>query len=398
MNVVDWVLIGALIMFAWAGWRQGFVAGLLSFTGFLGGGLVATFAVPLILEHVSLPDPIKAMIVVVAVVACAIIGQLLASILGRRLRAAITWSPAVIVDKLGGVTLNVLALAVILWIVASAVAFLPNSQVATQIRTSKVITGLDAVVPDQARDAFAGLRDFVGSSDVPRVFAGIGEIAGPEVDVPDDSVTSLATVQAARDSIVKVQGPTEDCDTDVSGSGFVVSGQHVLTNAHVVAGVQQVYVNVRRSDPLLPATVVAFDPKLDIAMLYVPELAARPLPFATNEASHGESAIVAGFPHGGTFGATAARVRAVVQARGEDIYGRSGVLREVYSLRGTVVPGNSGGPLLSVRGAVLGMVFAAGITNPETGYALTAAQLADTVQQSSTATKQVGNGSCRVRQ
>ena len=396
-NIADWVLIGAIIMFAWAGWRQGFVAGLLSFAGFIGGGLVATFAVPLILERVTLPETIKAMIVVVAVVACAVIGQLIASILGRRLRSGITWSPAVLVDRLGGVTLNVIALALILWVVASAVAFLPNSTVASQIRTSRVITGLDSVVPDQARDAIMGLRDFVGSSDVPRVFAGIGEITGPEVDAPDEVVTHLATVEAARDSIVKVQGPTADCNTDVSGSGFVVSSERVLTNAHVVAGVEQPYVSVRRNDPLLPATVVAFDPKLDVAVLYVPGLMSPPLMFATTPATHGESAVVAGFPHGGSFEATAARVRAIVNARGEDIYGRAGVAREVYSLRSTVVPGNSGGPLLSVRGAVLGMVFAAGIENPETGYALTAAQLQVVLEGTESRTKAVPNGSCRVR-
>lgn len=398
MNTVDWVLIGAIIVFAWAGWRQGFVAGLLSFTGFLAGGLAATFVAPMVLAKLTIPETMKAMLVVVSVIVCAIVGQLLASILGRRLRTAITWSPAVVVDRLLGVTLNVIALGLIVWVIASAVAFLPNSNVASQIRTSKVIVGMDAIVPDQARDAFSGLRDLVGSSDMPRVFAGIGEIAGPEVDVPDDSVTNLAAVRAARESIVKVSGATDTCETNVTGSGFVVSPEHVLTNAHVVAGVNEPYVSVRKSEPLLPATIVAFDPKLDIAMLYVPGLQARPLMFATNEAEHGSSAIVAGFPHGGAFTAVAARIRAVVQARGEDIYGKSGVVREVYSMRSHVVPGNSGGPLLSVRGSVLGLVFASGLTNAETGYALTAAQLQDTVDAASAATESVRNGSCRLRQ
>lgn len=397
MNIVDWVLIGAIIVFAWAGWRQGFVAGLLSFAGFLAGGLAATFIAPMLLTRLNVPETVKAMIVVVAVLVCAIVGQLLASILGRRLRSAITWSPAVIVDRLLGVTLNVVALALIVWVVASAVAFLPNSGVATQIRTSKVIVGMDAIVPDPARDAFSGLRDLVGSSEMPRVFAGIGEITGPEVDAPDDSVTNLAVVQATRDSIVKVSGATDACNTNVTGSGFVVTPEHVLTNAHVVAGVNEPFVSVRKSLPLLPATIVSFDPKLDVAMLYVPGLEAQPLFFATNEAQHGSSAIVAGFPHGGAFTATAARIRAVVQARGEDIYGKSGVVREVYSMRSQVVPGNSGGPLLSVRGAVLGLVFASGLTNEETGYALTAAQLRGIVDRAGSAVEPVGNGSCRIR-
>ena len=94
MNIVDLVLIGALIVFAWSGWRQGFVAGLLSFTGFLGGGLAAALVLPRLIEPFNLPDIAGALTLATAILAAALLGQTLTSMIGRRLRDAITWSPA----------------------------------------------------------------------------------------------------------------------------------------------------------------------------------------------------------------------------------------------------------------------------------------------------------------
>ena len=97
-------------------------------------------------------------------------------------------------------------------------------------------------------------------------------------------------------------------------------------------------------------------------------------------------AVVAGFPGGGPLQAVPARVRAPLTAQGKDIYGRGDVLRQVYSLRAQVRPGNSGGPLLSRDGEALGVVFAAGVDDPDTGYALTAGQVQAAAAAGRTAT------------
>ena len=396
MNLVDWVLVGAVIVFALAGWRRGFVAGLLSFAGFLGGGLAAAFILPSILDALIETDWLRVLALGVGVLVSALLGQFVASVLGDRLRGSITWHPARVVDNVAGAGLNVLALAVVTWIVASAVAYLPVSMVSQQVTESRVLVALDSLVPVPARNAFSDLRALVGTTEVPRIFSGLGQITGPDVAAPDPADVTLE-VDRARDSVVQVFGATPECSASVSGSGFVAADGLVLTNAHVVAGVREPIVRVRQSDPGLPATVIYFDPAIDIAVLDVPGLDARPLPLAPGLASSGDPAVIAGFPESGPYRVEPARIRTVVTALGDDIYGQAGVERQVYAVRGTVLPGNSGGPLLRPDGLVLGMVFGADEEAESTGYALTGDELRSALAAASASDGAVGTGSCRIR-
>lgn len=393
MSVVDLILIGAVAVFAFAGWRQGFVASVLSFTGFLAGGIAAALVLPDLIEQHTDPGPMRAAIVAVAVLACAFIAQLLLGRIGHGLRNAITWRPVVFVDRLLGAALNVLAFAIVMWIIASAVAALPESGVSRALRQSQALVALDRLVPDQARDVFANLRDAVATTAVPRVFAGLGELTGPDVPAPDPSSTATDAIGAAARSVVKVTGSAPACDTGLTGSGFVIGRALVLTNAHVVAGVENPV--VEGPDGALAATVVAFDPRLDAALLRVPGLEAPALSWSERAPRSGDDAVAAGYPNGGEYESVPVRVRTVLDARGESIYGKAGVEREVIAFRGTVVPGNSGGPLLSPSGAVLGMVFGAGIADDATGYAITADELRAIASERGR--EPVGTGSCRTR-
>lgn len=395
MNIVDWVLIGVLIVFAWAGWRQGFIAGLLSFIGFIGGGLLAAFILPDVIVQRTDSGFLRVAVLAISIILCAILGQLLTSFLGRRLRGGLTWRPVRLVDSLAGAALNVLGVAIVGWIVVSAVAYLPESSVTTNIRQSSVLIGLDKLVPDIARNTFTSLRDSVSATAAPRVFSGLFEFTGPDVETPDAKTAESSEILAARASIVRVTGAAKECLSKLGGSGFVVSTGYVLTNAHVVAGVKRPLVQVGNQGEYLAAKVVAFDPKLDVAVLLVAKLRAKPLDFANSPVASGAAAVAAGFPGGGDLTATPARIRAVVTARGDDIYGHAGVAREVYAFRGQVRPGNSGGPLLSPSGEVLGMVFGAGVGDSDTGYAITASQLAAAIKAGSTRTAEIDTGRCR---
>jgi S1-C subfamily serine protease len=160
----------------------------------------------------------------------------------------------------------------------------------------------------------------------------------------------------------------------------------------VVAGTRALEVEVP-GEGRLSARVVLYDPRRDVAVLYVPDLRHAPLRFAA-EAETGQSAAVAGYPGGGPYTVVAARVAGQQSVTGPDIYHSHQVTREVYTLRARVRPGNSGGPLLIDAGRVAGVVFAASVDYPNVGYALTAGEVAGDARTGSTATGAVSTGSC----
>ena len=396
INIVDVMVIIAVLLFAWSGWRQGFVAALLSFAGFIGGGLLGSFLAPWLLRTVNLSGAAGLAATAAIVLGLAITGQVCAGILGRRLRAQITIEPVRVVDNVAGSVLNVLALAVIAWILASTAAALPASPVAAQVRTSTLLGTLDSLVPTQARDLMGDLRGLVDDSGLPQLFDSFGVLPPPGVDAPTTAVIDNPAVQRALASVVRVEGPAPSCNSGFTGSGFVVAPGRVLTNAHVVAGVPEPRVHVPNRTGYLQARTVYFDPRVDVAVLDVPGLTARALTMS-GPANRGDDTIIAGYPGGGPMTAVAARVRGTISsshARGTDIYGRPGVAREIYALRGVARQGNSGGPLLAADGTVLGVVFAQAQGDPQTAYALTADQVAPAIRLGSQATISLLAGAC----
>jgi S1-C subfamily serine protease len=139
--------------------------------------------------------------------------------------------------------------------------------------------------------------------------------------------------------------------------------------------------------------VVVFDPRTDIAVLYVPGLPLRPLGFGTVP-DRGGDVVALGYPNDGPLTASAGRVRGIINAAGEDIYGNATVTRQVIAIRAVVRPGNSGGPLVDVGGQVVGVVFAASVDDPETGYALTVQEVAAAAAAGRTRTAAVSTGPC----
>jgi S1-C subfamily serine protease len=104
---------------------------------------------------------------------------------------------------------------------------------------------------------------------------------------------------------------------------------------------------------------------------------------------------VAGYPLDASFTATPARVGRSEPASGPDIYDNKRVVRDIYPIRAIIKPGNSGGPLIARDGQVYGMVFAAAVAVPETGYALTSRQLAHDIALGQHRTAAVSTGGCQ---
>ena len=166
-----------------------------------------------------------------------------------------------------------------------------------------------------------------------------------------------------------------------------------MTNAHVVAGTESLRVETSEGGASYKATLVYFDPVMDLAVLDVPNLPVEALSFA-GEADEGENAAVLGYPENGDLQKTPARVRDQLVAPGRDIYGEGSVVREVLSLRADVRPGNSGGPVVNRAGEVIGVVFAASVDQDDTGYAMTSRQVVNAVNKGMTSTHRVSSGAC----
>lgn len=390
-NTLDLVLIAVGLLFALSGYRQGLVVGVLSLVGFVGGGVLGAKSAPDLLESGPLSGLPDVGGVILSVFGLALLGQVLAAVVGARLRSRLLWRPLRQADALGGAVVSVVSMLLVVWLVGTAVASSPFTGAAAQVRRSEVIAAVDGVIPGGGKKFFDDFRDLLDKSGFPEVFGDLAPTREAPVDPPDPALARSAAVQKVRDEVLKVTGLARPCQKRVEGTGFVIAKERVMTNAHVVAGVREPEVEVDGFS--MKATVVLYNPDRDIAVLRVPGLTLAPLTF-TGPAAKGASGVVVGYPQDGPFRADAARVRGVQKARGPNIYDNKTVTREIYSLRARVRPGNSGGPLIDTQGRVLGVIFAAASDDPETGYALTAAEVAPDLRAGATATREVSSQRC----
>ncbi|HWM39495.1 MAG TPA: MarP family serine protease [Streptomyces sp.] len=397
MNVLDFVLLLAAVWFAVIGYRQGFVVGILSVIGFLGGGLVAVFVLPAVWNQLTEDAPPGTFAVVAAVViiiVCASVGQAFTTHLGNKLRQHITWSPARAVDATGGALVNVVAMLLVAWLIGSALAGTSLPTLSKEVRNSSVLLGVSRILPQQADSWFNDFSSTLAQNGLPQVFSPFSDEPIRAVPAPDPKLAKSPVAAKAERSIVKILGTANRCGKVLEGTGFVYGRQRVMTNAHVVGGVAEPTVQIGGVGRVYTATVVLYDWKRDIAVLDVPALKAPALEFAEKDATRGDGAIVAGFPENGAYDVRSARVRDRVDADGPDIYHRDKVRRDIYSLYTTIRQGNSGGPLLTPDGKVYGVIFAKSLDNSSTGYALTADEVRGDAQRGRSAARRVDSQNC----
>lgn len=390
-TLLDIALLVLLVGYTVTGFRQGFVSGALSLAGFLGAAFAAMALLPELVGDVA-PGLGRIAIVLGGVLLCAWIGQSLGFLVGRAVRDRVTWRPVRVLDSGLGAVAALLAVALLTWFVAGALRGSPAPGISRAIASSKVVAAVDTVVPSSAARIFSEFRQVLEAGAFPRVFDDLAPEQIVPVDPPSAEEVGQAAAQAAG-GIVKVTGVAEDCSRGQEGTGFVVAPQRVVTNAHVVAGVTEPFVQVTGQGDRLEGEVVLFDSARDLAVIEVPGLTAAPLPLG-EDLSRGDPAAIAGFPLDGPYQSSPARVRQVIDARGEDIYGRPGVVREVYSLFADVEPGNSGGPLLDPSGAVVGVIFAKSLDDENTGYALTLAESRPVLTAAASSSDPVQVGPC----
>jgi S1-C subfamily serine protease len=393
-DFLDLILLTLSAAFAVAGYRQGFIIGVLSLAGFLGGVAGGAVIAPPISRAFAHSPPWQAIVAVLVVFAAAVTGMLLASGIGVAVRSRLTGRPATVLDSIGGAAVNVISVLLLAWLIGSLVSF---PSVSRQIDDSLVLRAVDKVMPHNVLylPVFPPLAGLLGTGGIySPIFSAIGAEGGLHLPSASGQVLHSRAVPIIERSVVKIEGVAPSCSLKIEGSGFVISPQHVLTNAHVVAGVAdgpRVYATDGSS---YLGRVVYYDPQRDVAVLYVPGLRAPSMRFAAAP-GYGASAIVAGYPLNHPLTLSPASVGSSIDAYGPNIYQTSVVHRQIFPIHADVQPGNSGGPLVAPDGKVYGMVFAASTSLTNSGYALTASEVAGDVQAGEQSTAAVSTKQCQ---
>jgi S1-C subfamily serine protease len=370
---LDLAVLAIAFVAAISGWRSGALGSLLSFVGVILGAVAGVLLAPHVVGHLDGPRT-KLFVALFLILGLVVIGEIAGVVLGRAVRGAIQNRALRTFDSIVGVALQLVAVLVAAWLLATPLTSSDQPNLAAAVRGSRVLSTVNDVAPPWLKRVPTRLSSLLSTSGLPDVLQPFGRTPIVNVDVPDAALAADPVVAATRPSVLKIRGVATSCQKVLEGSGFVVAPNRVMSNAHVVAGSESV--TVEADGKTYDATVVSYDPDADISILDVPDLPSAPLEFDMQEAQTGTDAVVMGYPGGGEFTATPGRIREIIQLNGPDIYHTTTVTREVYTIRGTVRQGNSGGPLIDRNGKVLGVVFGAAVDDADTGFVLTANEVA----------------------
>lgn len=392
MNWVDVLVVVLAVGAAVSGARQGMLTALASFLGVIGGAVLGLQLAPLLVEQFTHPVTKVAFGVSIVVLLVAL-GETLGVWAGRMVRQRIDHTELTKVDNVGGAVVQGLVVFIVAWLIAlplTSVAAMPG--LVRAVRGSSILGGVDQVMPAFAKQLPDDLKRLMNASGFPAAVAPFSTTPRADTAPPDPALQESPIVKKVRPSVLKIRGRASQCARALEGSGFVIARERVMTNAHVVAGTDEVDVEVGSTS--LSAKVVLYDPDTDVAILAVPNLKAPALPVAPTPGEPGADGIVLGYPLDGPYTAAASRIRQRIQLNGQDIYDRKPVKREVYTIRAVVKSGNSGGPLIDPAGRLVGVIFGAAVDDDATGFALTAAQVADELRDAPALTQRVSTGRC----
>ena len=390
MNLFDVVVLVLIVAAVLIGIRSGALPQLGGLLGAFAGGALAIAGVSWVEEPLgALAPELRPIVVLAGILFLVGIGEAIGAAFGRaaafRLRGGVLDG----VDRILGGFVGAAQALLVVWLMGGLLAAGPMRYLAVQAQTSFVVRSLTAVLPAPTEIA-AELGQLLGDTGIPDLFVGLDPLPAPAVERPTDPA-ARAIADAAIASVVRVSAAT--CLFQSSGSGFVVATGYVVTNAHVVAGATTIRVQTAGGRPL-DAVAVYDDPELDIAVLWVRDLAAPALRFATTDPARGALGATLGFPHGGGLVIEPAAVSGAYPAQGLDIYGAHRVTRRILELRAIVEQGDSGGPLVLTDGTVGGVVFAEARTDENVGYALTPTSIAAAIRPAIGRTGPADVGSC----
>ncbi len=363
MNQLDLLILVLAGLAAAGGHRRGLIVRLFSWIGSLIGMGFGLWLLPTVIDAMSTSAPQSRLLTgLVVFVIAAGIGSAVGDVAGQRLRARTRASPAEPIDRSLGAVAGVASVAVALWLLTPAASEVPGFS--RMVRQSSILTLIDDVTP-RPPDTITALRGVIGNTRFPQVFEDLRP--SPELGPPPEF---FAMGQDVLDRVTASTVNVESfgCGSRFEGSGFTVQPGIVITNAHVVAGAEDL--RVRRPDGTIRgASVLAFDDDRDLAVLSVDRLDQQPLPIA--DPVVGTDAATVGYPGGQDMPRPApARIQDDRSVIGRDIYGQDRTTRRILFTSANLRQGDSGSPLFDVEGRVVGVIFAVAPDVPDLAYAL----------------------------
>lgn len=363
MSWVDVVIVGLVVLAAARGFATGALRQLGTVAGLLGGFLAATAVAPSWSSRLSHGNwrPVLALGIVV-------VGSAVGSSLGAWVGGLAHRSARVVhlgtLDRAIGALCGAVGAVALCWLTAGIVASVAWGSLAAGIQDSAVLRALNGVLPPVP--AIEGrVQAILRNVNLPNVFA---TVVAPTVAPGSVHLGPLRSPVTWPASVLKVIA-SGGCSLNHEGTAFVVAPDEVVTNAHVVAGAHHVTVGGQT------ATVVLFDPRDDLAVLRVSNVAAPALRLRAVDARPGVTARVVGFPLNGARTLAPAQLRGSVTGQGRDIYNRGLFTRTFIVVDAQVSPGNSGSPVL-VGGTVAGVIVSKSLSQPEVAYAIPAGVVA----------------------
>lgn len=385
MDSLDLIVLAAAAIAAVGGYRLGFLGRVISWLGLAVGFYIAVRLLPPIIVRLPEASPQSLLVLAVAtLVGGAMIGQAVGLLAGARLRHVLPIGPARVADRAVGAVVGAVGILAVLWLLIPSLAAAPGWP-ARAVSGSAISRWVSRAMPAPP-DALQVLRRLIGN-DAPQVFAVLqpGFASGPP---PKAIPLSGALAVSVERSTVKVEGNA--CGRIYEGSGFAVAPDLILTNAHVVAGEPPGQTRVLLpSQQTLPATVVMFDPNIDIALLSVPSLRESPLALAPSQI--GMAGAVFGHPGGqDAIYASPARVAQQETAVGWDLYDKHTIKRQILILAAALAHGDSGGPLVNTAGKVIGVAFAISSNQSNVSYALATSEVQAALAETRSASASTG--------
>jgi S1-C subfamily serine protease len=390
VNLLDLAVVALLVLAVFNGYRRGAALQLATYAGLILGLFVGALVAPQLAGLADSPLG-QAAVALIVLFAAAGLGDALGWFVGLHIWSLARQSVIGTVDAVAGSVVAFVAVLLATWFIGLNLANGPFPGLSNEIRGSAIVRGLDDVLP-RPPSLLGEVRQFLNRFGFPEVFADLPPApAGPVQGPSDKEVRAIAAL--ADQSTLRIEG--EACGAIQEGSGFVAADRYVITNAHVVAGVKQgLEVQEQNGPSHTDVVVVLFDPRLDIAVLYVNDLSLPVLRLDDQTEDRGTDGAFLGYPGGGPLRFGAAAVRRELPAVGRDIYGRDIVTRDVYELQAEVRPGNSGGPFVMPNGQVAGVVFAASTTDDQVGYAIASSEVSPKLQDAEGKTTPVSTSGC----